>query len=124
MSCLLVGGLSLKAASRRFDIEMKDVWYVVAKTENGKTTYTREKASIPMLFVQREQVDSFGEDMIGANSAQFDSAPALSPAVSLTVLNSLYKALLNDFVKVKEQMSYGEIVEYIGDKNSFFDKQT
>ena len=47
--------------SRRFDIEMKDVYYVIKVTDGEKVMYKREKSSLPMLFVQ----DSVCKDRSG-----------------------------------------------------------
>ena len=55
----LVGGLSLKSLSRRFDIEMKDVYLYVYDREEG---YDKVKTEIPMLFVQNDYIASFGTD--------------------------------------------------------------
>ena len=109
----VVGGLSLKTASRRFDIEMKDVWYVV-ETNEGK--YETVKASIPMLFVQVEQTSTFGADFKEKNDFM-TTAPTLPPFNAVT---EDYETNAASFNSIKEKVTYAEIINYIGTKNNFF----
>lgn len=110
----LVGGVSLKTTSRRFDIEMKDVWYVVATAENGKTKYDTVKCSVPMLFVQVEQTSTFGNDFKEANSTT--TAPVLP---SFTAVTESYEQNAGLFNTIKENVAYTDIISYIGNKNSY-----
>lgn len=116
-----VGGISLKTASRRYDIEMKDVWYVVATTVDGKTTYEKQKASIPMLFVQHENVDTLGADMLEKNPKCLTAAPSL-PSVKKTNITVDYEQMAQLFATVKEQVTFADINNYIGSNNPWFSK--
>lgn len=113
----LVGGLSLKATSRRYDIEMKDVWYVTAETsENGKTKYKTVKCSIPMLCVQVEQTSTFGSDFKEKNT-NMTVEPVLPSFIRIT---EDYEKMGNFFNEIKENVTYADITAYIGAKNSYF----
>ncbi len=110
----LIGGISLHSASRRFDIEMKDVWYIVAKTESGETKYEKVKTQIPMLFVQKDYVNSFNADFEDKNSV----------AVTLTTdteqITYNFTAKSDAYIKIKNEfVSYDTIIAYIGEKNEF-----
>lgn len=109
----LVGGLSLKATSRRFDIEMKDAWFVVKKVEDGKTKYETVKTSVPMLFVQIEQTDTFTKDFKDANGIT-SSLPTLTP------ITADYEVMQQTFMTIRESVTFNEIIAYIGEKNSYF----
>ena len=115
-----VGGLSLKTASRRYDIEMKEVWYVVAVKDGDKVKYDTVKNTIPMLFVQIEQTDSFGSDVKKENSNEFAAEPALP---DYTAVNGGYEAMQALFDTIKELVTYEEIDSFIGEKNSFTDNK-
>ncbi len=114
-----VGGISLATASRRYDIEMKDVWYTVAVTKDSKTEYQRVKTQIPMLFVQKDNLNTLGSDMKENNSSAFAGTPSVSSNTTAVVISE-FEALCKLFETVKTQMSYNEIVAYIGTKHSFF----
>lgn len=109
-----VGGISLKALSRRFDIEMKDVWYVVKNIENGKTKYETVKTSVPMLFVQIEHTETFGGDFKEKNNIT-----ATLPSV--TAITADYEDMQQTFLTIKEIVTFNEITAYIGEKNNYFD---
>ncbi|MDE7082291.1 MAG: MBG domain-containing protein [Clostridia bacterium] len=105
-----------RATSRRFDIEMKDVWYVVATTDaNGKISYQKTKTSIPLLFVQSDYVDSFNTDFKSENNV---SATILT---SVNVITGNFTTLSELFAEVKDLVDYDAIVTFIGSKSSFFE---
>lgn len=112
-----VGGLNLKTASRRYDIEMKEVWYVIAEQDGDQVKYTRIKTEIPMLFVQIEQTDTFGKDVNDANGALFATAPSLP---LFTAVTTDYEVLQELFTVIKERVTYADITAFIGDKDEFF----
>ena len=103
--------------SRKFDIEMKTVYYVVATVESGETVYTVQKTEIPMLFVQKKNVDDFSKDIVKENT--FSTTPTL-PTAKLEVAKSNFSALSDALSEVKESVTYEELVEDLGTKNSFF----
>ncbi|MDE5666819.1 MAG: hypothetical protein K2I29_01105, partial [Clostridia bacterium] len=105
-----------RATSRRFDIEMKDVWYIVATTDaNGKISYDKIKTSIPMLFVQSDYIDSFTADFKSENSV---SAMILT---GVNVITENFVTLSELFADIKDLVNYNAIVTFIGSKNPFFE---
>ncbi len=112
-----VGGLTLRNPSRRFDIEMKEVWYIVAEQNNdGNTSYTKQKALIPMLFVQTDQTDTFAEDVAEENG---ELALTLNTAAETTV-RTLFAQLSESYAAIKENLTYDAIDDYIGENDPFF----
>ena len=101
---------------------MKDVWYVVATEVDGKATYEKQKASIPMLFVQHENVDTFGADMLEKNPKCLTVAPTL-PSAKMTDITNDFEQMAQLFATVKEQVTFADINNYIGANNPWFDKQ-
>ena len=116
----LVGGLSLKATSRRFDIEMKDVFVYTYNAETQK--YVKTKISLPMLFVQAEFVDSFSADFYSKN----DETGAINPttinlnATDNTYISNQYAVLIDAYAALKEQVTYQSILNYIGTRDVYF----
>ena len=116
----LVGGLSLKALSRRFDIEMKDVY--VIKYDASTESYDKVKMSIPMLFVQNSFIDSFSEDFYNANK---NTGAVSTTAISMnsadkTFMFAEYSALIDEYLEMKEQVTYQSIKDYLGERNEYF----
>lgn len=108
-----VGGISAKTASRRFDIEMKDVYYIVKIETDGKVKYDYVKTSVPMLFVQRAQTGSF--------SADFNEKNNVSASIpSYTLVTEDYAWLQQKFFEIRRSVTYEQIDAYIGEKNSYF----
>ena len=125
--------------SRRFDIEMKDVYYVVKTMDGENVTYKREKTSLPMLFVQNATckdrsglsvkestcVEEFGKNWVAKNynkdetksSGAKSTAPVLPGTQKLT---ANFASMKNLFTTVCEQVNYSSIKEAIGQPNAFF----
>ncbi len=108
----------LPTSSRRFDVEMKEVWYIVAETSDDKTEYKSIKTLIPMLFVQTKQTDSFAADVKEKNAYMPDVA---LPMPQISTVNSHYDSMKRLFDTAKD-ITFADIQAYIGDKNEFFDK--
>ncbi len=106
--------------SRHYDIEMKTVWYYVAVTEQGETIYEKREATIPMLFVQRENADSFSFEVC-ENNRYIDSA--VLPSSALSVITEMFDEYSPTYLSMKENVTFGEIVAYIGENNRFFDEE-
>lgn len=104
-------------ASRRFDIEMKEVWYVATETQDGKTEYHLQKTLVPMLFVQKENMNTFAADFKEKNA--YIAATALS-SQKVAAVEEHFESLKALFDAALEEVSYQDIVLYIGEKNSFF----
>ena len=115
----LVGGLSLKSLSRRFDIEMKDVYLYVYNREEG---YDKVKTEIPMLFVQNDYIASFGTDFYEKNkqTGATSSTDIIIPQADKTYMFSKYSELIDEYTALKEQVTYKSIKDYISVRDVYF----
>ena len=86
-------GLSLKAGSRRFDIEFKDTYFFTYDEEKGK--YTETCMEIPMLFIQEEKIDDFIDDFSNANEVALNEEK-----VMLIVSDSVREAIATGYNKL------------------------
>ena len=109
--------------TREFDVEMKDVWYVVKIVgENGKITYKKQKCSVPMLFIQTKYFDNFSKDIVSKNKNKTEFAT--TPAASLAAKNELvglFETMYDTYETIKELVSFQSIIDYIGKANAFFE---
>ena len=106
-----VGGLSLKALSRRFDIEYRTQY--VYSYDEGNESYVAYKVQVPMIFVQEENFDTFAADVKSANGIN------ISVALSSSVLSKIlldYDVLIPIFIANKDLVTADLIVAYIGEK--------
>lgn len=111
-----IGGIGLDTFSRRYDVEMKEVWYVVCKQDDsGKLQYVTEKTLIPMLFVQNKCLENFSEDICNAN--EYLGTVRL-PDWSLITDN--FKSTSETYTLLKEEKTIQEIDDFIGEANIFF----
>lgn len=111
----LVGGLTLRTASRRFDIEMKDMYFYTYNSETEK--YEKVKINIPMLFVQSDFVGSFTED--------FNEKNGVGASIDISINQQAYfyneyDTCIDKYLELKEKLTYAEIVSYIGEKDQYF----
>lgn len=104
--------------SRHYDIEMREVWYYISKTENGDTVYEKQKAEIPMLFVQRENADDFSAEVI-ANNANLSGATL--PSDIRNSVTGTFGELYDTYSAIKEEITFTDINDFIGENDSFFD---
>ncbi len=107
-----VGGFSANTLSRRYDIEMKDVFYIVKEVQGDKVVYQTVSAKVPMLFVQIEQLETLGEDMKEKNGSLFTTAPTVNSKVVMPV-TALFEEMLETFSAVKESNTEEAIRAYI-----------
>ena len=117
-----VGGFSLKTASRRFDIEMKN-FYLYTYNENEEKYQTTE-ILLPMLFIQTDFVNSFATDFYNNNSSNGAISPTditLSTA-DKTYLLSEYATLIDEYLDIKENVTYQSIIDYIGEQDECFNQ--
>lgn len=106
-----VGGLSLKALSRRFDIEYRTQY--VYSYDATNESYVAYKVQVPMIFVQEENFDTFAADVKSANDIN------ISVALSNSVLSKIlldYDVLIPIFIANKDLVTADLIVAYIGEK--------
>ncbi|MDD4276239.1 MAG: hypothetical protein PHO33_04610 [Clostridia bacterium] len=116
-----VGGFSLKTLSRRFDIEMKVMYFYTY--DNETQNYTKNSIEIPMMFIQREYMSSFGLDAYTSNSNNGVTANLEITLTSdeLLAINDNYTNLLDLYTTIKANIAYQDIINYIGTKNSYFE---
>ena len=103
--------------SRKFDIEMKTIYYVVASTEGGETTYSVQETEIPMLFVQKKNIEDFSSDIVKEND--FTIPPTL-PTAKIQVAQNNFSTMYELLTFVKEELTYDELENQLGTKDSFF----
>ena len=76
-----------------------------------------------MLFVQNDFIDSFSSDFYDKN----ESTGAISPTVitmnasDSSYMFAEYSSLIDEYLVIKENVTYASILEYIGDKNEYFE---
>lgn len=107
--------------SRHFDIEMKDIYYVQAITNGEQTEYQIVSTQVPMMFVQSENVNDFSNEAYENNENAFSYSPTL-PSTNINVTNNNFDSLKTLLDVVKETLTYSELVNQLGTKNSFFNE--
>lgn len=106
--------ISLLNFSRRFDIEFRTQYVYSYNASEG--TYTEHAISVPMMFVQEEQMGTFVEDVADTNNVTV----AISISSSdLTKLMDDYDTLIPIFAENKDAITADMIIAYIGDKKIF-----
>lgn len=115
-----VGGLSLHSMSRRYDIEMKDVYYYVYDEVEDK--YTQQSIQVPMMFVQAENMNTFSSDVFEENENNGITEPVSIELNSndLDYVQTVYSILLNTYVGIKDLITFSDVENYIGQENLFF----
>ena len=111
--------MSIVNFSRRFDVEMKTVFYVKAVENAGEISYELVETEIPMLFAQTETFEELGEDIQDKNSQAFSTAPTVTSGVADLALEDF--ETLKSLFETIQQLTYQSIVEYIGEKDEFFE---
>lgn len=111
----LVGGLSSKTASRRFDIEMRTQYFYVLSADGS--SYEEVKAVVPMLFVQAEQLETLTTDVAEKNSGLTLRVDTSSE--SLKKIQADHAILIDAFIKHKNAVTEEEIRKMIGEKVTF-----
>ena len=108
-----VGGIGLTMLSRRFDIEMKEMYFYVYDEETKK--YDELKMLLPMLFVQREFLNYFEDDVFETNSDN-----GISSDVKITLpdsenryLTAVYSLLIENYKIIKESESFDSVSSFI-----------
>lgn len=94
-----------KRTSRHYDIELRTVWYYVL-TDDG---VEERKVQIPMLFVQRKNIDDFTDEMYKNNGVN-----ATLPSESIALAEQFFDKYSEAFEEYKEQTTYSWLNEYIG----------
>ncbi len=103
----LVGGISKKTASRRYDIEFKEMCFYKYNAESAE--YEKVVYEIPMMFIQEQQLDNFEKDFKNSNNI------TVTLNVTASVKNAVnhgYYELLPAFDKIKGLITLDSIVKY------------
>lgn len=106
-----VGGLDLKTLSRRFDIEFKTQYFYSYDSEAEK--YVEWKVSVPMLFIQEENYDTFIDDVQSTNGISLEIIIS-TPDFEKILLD--YDTKIEPFIATKENITSETIVDFIGSK--------
>ena len=109
-----VGGFSLKALSRRFDIEFRTQY--VYSYDAVNETYVKHEVLVPMLFVQEENYETLIADVSSVNDV------IIIPLINSADLSKLmldYDELIPVFVASKDVITPDVIIAYIGSKIEF-----
>lgn len=102
--------------SRRYDIEMKAVYYYVYDAEQEE--FEKIKCEIPMMFVQEAYLESFSEDVADANEAL--SLAIIVSSTDIGALDDYYEILLPAYNEIASLVTPEEIIIFIGEKNAYF----
>ena len=114
-----VGGIGLDIASRRFDIEMKKVYYYTYDAE--EESFTKVSCEIPMLFVQEDYLTSFTEDVQDENPGLTLSVET-SPG-EIALLDGYYETQLIAYDAIKELVTPDMVVGFI-ESDTFYNETT
>ena len=110
-----VGGIGLKMASRRFDIEFRTQYFY--KWNAATEQYEEIKAKVPMFFVQEENYGTLAQDVASVNAGV--NLSVILPSTQLEKIKSEYATKVDVFIENKANMTEEEIVAYIGDPINF-----
>ena len=106
--------------SRQYDIEFKTMYfYKEVEGETGKYELVEQK--IPMLFVQRANLNDYVSDIKKNNDGLTVSNNSLS--ADNAVIAAAYNTYLPVYKQLKEKITYEITVEYVGERNDWFDQE-
>lgn len=97
--------------SRKFDIEFRTQYFYYY--DNKEQKYISVKAELPMLFIQRNNLNTFTADVLSKNGITL-SVNVRSDA--LEALDQYYDTLLPIFKVNKDRMTSDSVVNFIGNK--------
>lgn len=103
--------ISLINRSRRFDIEFRTQYFYYYDVETEK--YEVIEASVPMLFVQEEQLDNLESDVSATNDVNITVSVDENDLAKIMLD---YDLLIPVFIENKELVSEQLIIDYIGEK--------
>ena len=109
-----VGGVGTKMFSRRFDIEFRTQYVYSYDADSQK--YVEHKITVPMIFVQEENYDTFIDDVKATNKITLDVKVA---DADITKLLEDYDALIPVFMENENKITPDAIIAFIGNKIVF-----
>ncbi|QLY40657.1 hypothetical protein HF295_07280 [Hujiaoplasma nucleasis] len=105
----MVGGLSLKTSSRRYDIELRTQYFFYLDGED----IIKTAVLVPMIFVQQENLSTLVSDINSMNvGLNFDLN--ISSIIYNRIIND-YTTLIDPFILQKEEITSEIIVSFIGE---------
>jgi hypothetical protein len=111
---------NLGFGSRQYDIEMKDMYFYAYDEIND--SYSKIKMEIPMFFVQKANLEDYEVTAYNENENN-GLTTFLNNTLTQAEQNAItenYTNLVGEFIIRKEQTTRNEIINYIGEKNSYF----
>ena len=101
-----------KAASRRFDVEFKTMYFYVYNATTGE--YEEQSCEIPMLFVQEEKYDDFEKDFSNVNEDALNGTRVdlVVTAQHLSAIDYAYEVLLPLYDVQKDAVTHEMITNY------------
>ena len=111
----------LVPTTRRFDIEMRTVYYLQQETNGEDVSYKIVETQVPMMFIQNAVVETFDSEVKEMNGSAFSSKPTI-PTISINVANNCFESLKTLLIAVQEKLTYQELQSQIGAKNEFFNE--
>lgn len=111
---------NLGFGSRQYDIEMKDMYFYAYDEIND--SYSKIKMEIPMFFVQKANLGDYEVTAYNENENN-GLTTFLNNTLTQAEQNAItenYTNLVGEFIIRKEQTTRNEIINYIGEKNSYF----
>ena len=108
----IVGNLTFKGASRRFDIEIKTMYFYVYNSQTGE--YESVSYEIPLLFVQEEYIDQLEDDFADKNKTALNngSVNLNVSSADLAAIAHGYTDLLPIYDQAKDAVTYETITNY------------
>lgn len=103
--------------SRQYDIEFKTMYFYTYNAQDE--SYELTEQLIPMLFVQRDNLSTYLEDIRG-NNALSVTPQNLSSAADNAVIAAAYETYVPVYNEVKETLTYEMTIEFIGEKHAWF----
>ena len=110
------------AGSRHFDVEMKTVYYVTEISDENGVSYEVIETQIPMLFVQKDNVEDFSDEATSTNKNTFTVEPSL-PLENIEIANTSFDSLKALLDAIKETLTYEELALQLGERDAFFDSE-
>ena len=105
--------------SRQYDIEFKTLYYYAYDVDSGE--YTLTSMEIPMLFVQRPNLNTYLSDMKKNNGWSFTPVNTTNAADN-AVIAAAYTTYKDVYLKMKDALSYEDTLAWIGTANPWFSK--
>ena len=103
--------------SRQYDIEMKKV--TVFTYDTAKEAYVENEIEIPMLFVQRDDLDTYLSDIKKENGLSATPVNTTGTLGELAI-SVAYTTHTEAYIAIKEAMTYEMTLAFIGTANAWF----